>query len=137
MAEDKISPKKKRVMGKKIENGVLEITVVGVKKPIVADPKSLPKNVQELLPVIALSHILGDAAAGKRGTEAYGRIKEKWGAMLDGNMTVRRAKAPTIKHSEIIQNYLALSPKDKKNALPLLISLGVTEEDIKAAEAAA
>jgi len=131
-----MAEKKKRVMTKKIENGILEITIVGVKKPIVADPKKLPENVQEMLPVIALSHILGDAAAGKRATEAFEKIKDKWEAMLAGNMTVRRAKAPTIKHSEIIQNYLALAPKDKKNALPLLVALGVTEEDIKAAEEA-
>lgn len=124
--EEKKAPKRPRIMVKKIEDGILTITVNGAAGKFPPfDPKMYPEDVKKQFPVIALSHILGDSAAGDKGEDAFESIQAKHKAMLAGNMTMRKPKAPTVKQSEILDNFTKLSDKEKKVALPFLEKLGI------------
>jgi len=123
--EETKATKRPRRLIKQIENDVLTIQVVGVDGALNFDHKTLPPETSSLLPVIALSHILGDSAAGTKGVDAAAAINAKWAAMMEGKMTTRKAAAPSVKQSELLENFAKLSDKEKKVAAPFLAKLGV------------
>ena len=120
---------KLRVMNKDLASkpGLAIIEVLnGTKGKMTFDPKSLPGNVQAKLPAISLSHILGDAAAGKNGKEAEENIIKKWEAMSKGEMTTRAPAQPKVKLAAVAENYASLPDSKKAAAKALLESLGIT-----------
>lgn len=125
MAEETKATKRPRRLVKKIENGVLTIQVVGVEGSKSYDPNSLPPVTKDQLPVIATSHLLGDSAAGCKGADAAAAIDAKWAAMMEGKMTTRKPAAPSVKQSELLDNFAKLTDKEKKVAAPFLAKLGV------------
>ena len=106
--------------------GIVTIEVInGTKGAMNFDPKVLPDSVRVKLPAIALSHILGDSAAGKNGKEAEDNIIKKWEAMSKGEMTTRAPAQPKINLSAVAENYAQLPDNKKAAAKALLESLGV------------
>ena len=106
--------------------GTIVIEVInGSKGSMKFSPKTLPEVVQAKLPAIALSHILGDSAAGKNGKEAEENIIKKWEAMSKGEMTTRAPAQPKINLSAVAENYAQLPDNKKAAAKAFLESLGV------------
>jgi hypothetical protein len=106
--------------------GQLVIEVLNGKKgKMTFDPTKYPKSVQDKLPVMALNHMLGDAAAGKQGAEAEENIWKKHEALLKGEMTTRAPAAPKIKLDTVAENYKTLPDAKKEAARALLESLGI------------
>jgi hypothetical protein len=115
----------KRKLIKKIEDNKLTISVVGIEGSNTYDPTKLPEDIQAQLPCIALNHILGDSAAGKAGADAEKCIAEKWKAMMEGKMTTRKPKEPSVKETDLLENFKKLTPKQKTAAKGLMESLGL------------
>lgn len=109
-----------------VEKGVVFIEVIGgTKGKMTFDPKKLtdPK-VQSYLPLLALNHRLGDAAAGRQGIEAEKAIEAVWAGLVKGELTVRAPAQPKVAVNDIMANLAKLSPAEKKTASALLKSLG-------------
>jgi len=124
------TPKKSKRLSKNVdmEKGVLTIEVVGGKKGTMTfDPKAIKDaKVISYLPIMALNHILGDAAAGRAGEEAEKAIMAKWEGFLKGDLTVRTPAQPKVAVNSVLENFSKLSPAEKKAAMPLLKALGIT-----------
>lgn len=107
--------------------GKVIIKALGGKKGAMEfDPKALPKNVQDRLPEIAISHMLGDAAAGRSGVDAEEAITVKWDGLMKGDFSVRAPAAPKVSLTEIAANFSKLSAAEQKTARVLLEGLGIT-----------
>jgi hypothetical protein len=89
------------------------------------DPSTLPENVKDQLPAFALSHKLGDAAAGKSGIEAEEAITKVWEGLVAGDWSVRAPAQPKVAVSAVIENFKNLSDKEKATAKVLLETLGI------------
>ena len=124
------TPKKAKRLNKNVdmEKGVLTIEVIGGKKGTMTfDPKQIKQqNVLDYLPVMALNHILGDAAAGRSGEDAEKAIIAKWEGFLKGDLTVRTPAQPKVAVNSVLENFSKLSAAEKKAAMPLLKALGIT-----------
>lgn len=121
--------------------GSLVIEVIGgVSGKVIFNPQDLPKEVQEKLPALALSHKLGDSAAGCSGAEAEEAIQKVWEGMLDGKMSVRKPgqKKVGVDENDIIANLSKLSPTERAGAEILLKSMGIVLPEVpKTAESEA
>lgn len=106
--------------------GKLCITVIGGKDgEMVFDPTKLPDKIKAMLPAFAISHKLGDSAAGRQGVEAEAAIKKVWEGMMAGDWSVRAPAQPKVAVNDIAQNFDKLSAAEKKAAAPLLKALGI------------
>lgn len=110
-----------------LENGVVKIEVIGGTKGVMTfNPSDLkdPK-VQKYLPLLALNHRLGDAAAGRKGVDAEKAIQAVYNGLLKGELTVRAPAQPKVAVNDIAENFNKLSPAEKKSASVLLKALGL------------
>ena len=117
--------KKQKVMEKTLTADSLTIKILGTDFNLEARPADLPENVQALLPTIALSHMLGDAAAGKSGQEAVDRIQKKWDALVEGNLSIRKPAEKKISVSEVSKNLEGLSEEEAAKVRAAFELLGV------------
>ena len=117
--------KKQKVMEKTITTDSLTIKILGTDFNLEAKHADLPENVQALLPSIALSHMLGDAAAGKTGQEAADRIQKKWDALMEGNLSIRKPAEKKIALSQVSQNLENLSEEEAAKVRAAFKLLGV------------
>jgi hypothetical protein len=131
MAPEAVTPeteekkKKQKVMEKTVTADSLTIKILGTDFCLEARPADLPENVQALLPSIALSHMLGDAAAGKSGQEAVDRIQKKWDALVEGNLSIRKPAEKKISVSEVSKNIESLSEEEAAKVRAAFELLGV------------
>ena len=108
------------------EDGKLGIEVIGGTGIKFYDPNELPTEVQEKLPVLALSHKLGDAASGLDDpTFIEETIEKVWNAMLAGEWTTRKPGQPKIALKDIKDNLDSLTDEEKEAARVLLKTLGI------------
>ena len=108
------------------ETGVVTLTVLSNGKQIVADTNAYPDDIKSKLIPLAVSHRLGDAAAGKDGDEAAEAIQKVQDGLMAGNFTIRVAAASKgIKKSDIKAKLEGLSKKEKDAAAALLATLGI------------
>lgn len=94
--------------------------------PMTFNPQDLPEKVQAELPAFGLGHKLGDAAAGKSGTEAEESIKKVWDGLMAGDWSVRAPAAQKISVNELGKNLANLSPQEQEAARAALAALGIT-----------
>lgn len=130
------TPKKgrKKLTKDLTESPLVKITVLdGDKGEMVFDFTDLPEDIQDKFGPFGAGHKLGDAAAGKSGTEAEEAISRVWDGLMEGDWSVRAPAAPKVSLKAIVDNYEMLTDAEKKTAKDLLSSLGmkipgITEE---------
>jgi hypothetical protein len=128
MAEETQENTRKKKMEKNIdtEKGVVTFEVFGGNEGVMSfNPNDLPKEMQKILPLYALNHMLGDATAGRRGTEAEEMIKQKWSAMMNGTVTQRKPAAPKISPKDIYENLKAMDKATRKDTFVKLQAVGM------------
>lgn len=106
--------------------GKVVITVLGgTKGAMVFDPSDLSEDIQQKLIPFGLGHKLGDAAAGKSGTEAEEAIEKVWEGLKSNDWSVRAPATPKVSLKDIASNFQNLSDEDKEAAAKLMASLGI------------
>ncbi len=107
--------------------GLIKLTVVdGVKGEMVYDFAKLPKDIQTKFGPFGAGHKLGDAAAGRKGTEAEDAITKIWEGLMKGEWSVRAPAVPKVSVADIAAKFDNLSKAEKKAAAPLLAALNIT-----------
>lgn len=125
---DTETPKKSRRKLEKdlTEHPVVKITALGGKRGQMSfDFTELPEEVQDRLGPFGLGHKLGDAAAGRKETEAEEAIVKVWEGLMAGDWSVRAPAVPKVSVKAIAENYELLSDAEKKAAKTLLDGLGI------------
>jgi len=111
---------------KKELTDVLTIEVIDGTGAMTFNPKDLPETVQNHLPVLALSHKLGDAASGLDDPAMIEEvIKTLWEAMMKGEFSVRQPGQPKVSLKDVKDNLAGMEENDREAALTLLRSLGI------------
>ena len=119
--------KRARRVSKTVEDDRVVIKVVGVDNwELNAKVSDLPEDVVSKLPAVALSHILGDAAAGKEGQEAVDKIQKKWDALVAGHFSVRKPAEKKVKVSDLLAAINDMEGVDAEKAKAALAALGIT-----------
>lgn len=119
---------RERRLEKKVDyaNSTVSIKVIATGQEITCNANDLPADIQAKLVPLALSHRLGDAAAGLDGQEAYDAISKVWEGLKTGNFTIRTAAAPKgVQLSDIASKLAGLTGKDAQLAAALLEKLGI------------
>jgi hypothetical protein len=123
MAEE---TKRQKKLGKEIEGNLVKITVLGGEKGEMSfDFSALPAEVQEKLGPFGLGHKLGDAAAGKEGTEAEEAINKVFDGLVANDWSVRAPAGPRVSVKALADKVSTLDPASQDAARALLTSLGV------------
>jgi hypothetical protein len=108
------------------EHPLVKITALGGKKgQMVFDFSDLPEEIQDRLGPFGLGHKLGDAAAGRKETEAEDAIAKVWEGLMAGDWSVRAPAVPKVSVKAIAENYELLSDAEKVAAKTLLDGLGI------------
>jgi len=106
--------------------GKVIITVLdGAKGAMVFDPADLSADIREKLIPFGLGHKLGDAAAGKSGTDAEDAIEKVWEGLKSDDWSVRAPAAPKVSLKDVAANFQNLSDEEKEAAKTLMASLGI------------
>jgi hypothetical protein len=123
MAEE---TKRQKKLGKEIEGNLVKITVLGGEKGEMSfDFSTLPAEIQEKLGPFGLGHKLGDAAAGKEGTEAEEAINKVFDGLVANDWSVRAPAGPRVSVKALADKVSTLDPASQDAARALLTSLGV------------
>ena len=127
MTETTEAPKKsRRKLTKEVYDNGVKITVLGGEKGEMDFPfDSYPVEIQSKLGPFGQGHKLGDAAAGRSGADAEQAIIKVHEGMMANDWTTRAPAVPKVKVTDIVQNYMNMSEKEKKVAGPLLVALGI------------
>lgn len=130
MAEDTGAPTpevtKTKKLVKSIEGNVLTIKEGATGKTLTFDFTKLPAAIQAKLGPYGLSQKLGDAAAGKAGTEAVESIETVWKGLTEGNWSVRAPAGEKVSKKEIEDKLAAMPEKDRKIAEAMLAKMGIS-----------
>lgn len=111
---------------KQIDGSAVKISVLGGEKgEMVFDFNTLPDDIKSSLGPFGLNHKLGDAAAGKEGTDAEDSINRVWEGLMAGDWTVRAPAAPKVSLKELAANYQNLDAEQQEAAKALLSQLGL------------
>lgn len=134
MAEETTEAKRPRRLNKEItEDGIVKIEVIGGTKGVMEfNHKDLPEVTSEKLPPFAVSHKLGDSAAGKAGVEAEEAITKVWEGMMAGDWSVRAPATPKVSVKALVDKMQSLPEEAQAQARQLLESLGVSIPDASA-----
>lgn len=120
---------KRRRLEKEVdyENAVVKIAVIGGEKgEMVYNFSDLPADIKAKLGPFGLSHKLGDAAAGKSGTEAEEAIIKTFEALMESNWATRISNGPSIPtKKELTERVGALPDSEREEVMALLAKLGV------------
>jgi len=122
------TPKKSRKKLEKdlTEHPLVKITAMGGNQgQVVYDFTDLPEDIQSKLGPFGLGRKLGDAAAGKKDTEAEEAIARVWEGLMAGDWSVRAPAAPKVSLKAIVDNYEMLTDEEKATAKELLSNLGM------------
>ena len=113
-------------MTKKIEDGAVIMTMLeGEQGEQSFNFDELPAGIKEKFGPFGLSHKLGDAAAGRSGTDAEVAVAKVWEGLMAGNWTVRAPAGPKVSMADISTKYSAMTGEEKDAAKDLLLSLGI------------
>ena len=123
-AETKTAGTRQRKLAKSIEGTVVNIEVIG-QGLTVHDFTELPADIQAKLGPFGLASKLGDAAAGREGSDAAEAIKKVWEGLVAGDWTVRSPAQAKVTISSIKENLAKLSDSERAAAEALLAGLGV------------
>lgn len=122
-------------LNKEIKDQSVIIEAIGGNKGAVTfDFNQLPPAIQAALGPFGLSHKLGDAAAGKEGTDAEEAISKVWEGLMNGDWSVRAPAAPKVSTKVIADNFSNLSEAQQNAAKEVLASLGIKIPGITAEE---
>jgi hypothetical protein len=111
---------------KKIEGTTVVITAIdGTKGQMAFDFTQLPEAIQAALGPFGLGHKLGDAAAGKSGSDAEEAINKVWDGLVAGDWSVRAPAAPKVSTKVIADNFTNLSEEEQNAARTVLAALGI------------
>ena len=123
--EDVVASSRRR-LHKTITGTEVHITVVnGNNGEQVYDFDLLPDDIKVKLGPFAVSHKLGDAAAGKSGTVAEEAIEKVWLGMMDNDWSVRAPATPKVSIKAVADNFVNLDASEQEAAKALLVSLGI------------
>jgi len=126
VSEETAVPKKSKKLAKSIEGHILTIIESVTGNVLTYDADTLPEEIQTNLMPFGLSHKLGDAAAGKKGTEAVEAINKVWEGLMAGNWKVRAPASKKISQNDILATYNAMPDGAEKEVFAgLLVKLGV------------
>ena len=113
-------------LSKVIETNVIKIAVLeGNQGEMSFDFLSLPEEIQAKLGPFGLSHKLGDAAAGKKGTDAEEAITKVFEGLMNGDWSVRAPAAPKVSTKTITDNLGNLPEAERDAAVAVLQKLGI------------
>jgi hypothetical protein len=107
------------------ETGEVKVSVIATGQELVCNVSELNAEMCKKLVPLALSHRIGDAAAGKEGDEAFQAMTKVWEGLKAGNFTIRVAAVPGLKASDIKEKLAGLTGKDAAMAAALLEKLGI------------
>jgi len=122
------APKRVRKLEKEIdwENGAVTFKVAASGDELICNVSDLPKDIAAKMVPLAVSHRIGDAAAGKDGAEAYESMKKVWEALVGGNFTVRAPAGKKMPSKKAVNEALEeMDPKARKAAEAVLAKLGI------------
>ena len=108
------------------DNGVVSVKVIATGQELVCDSNQLPAEIKGKLIPLALSHRIGDSAAGREGEEAFDAMTKVWEGLMAGNFTIRQPAAKGLSKKEIQEKLSSLSGKEASAAAALLEKLGIT-----------
>lgn len=108
------------------ENGVVSVKVIATGQEVVCDSNQLPEEIKAKLIPLALSHRIGDSAAGREGEEAFEAMTKVWEGLMAGNFTIRQPAAKGLSKKEITEKLASLSGKEATAAAALLKKLGIS-----------
>lgn len=117
-------PKRPRTLTKEVTDTGVKIAVVGGSGEKTFNVADLPEGVQQKLMPFGLSHKLGDAAAGKKGTEAEEAIQKTWEALMKGDWSFRAPASPKISLKDVADKFAGLSEAEQAAAKALFEQLG-------------
>lgn len=107
------------------ENGTVKFTVVSTGQDLVCDTKLLPAEIKAKLIPLAISHRIGDAAAGADGVEALTQMQKVWEGLCAGNFTIRTPAKKGLDVAAIKTLIQTLSGKEATAAAALFEKLGI------------
>ena len=108
------------------DEGVVSIEAIGGNSGKVNyDFNTLPPDIQSKLGPFGLSHKLGDAAAGKSGSDAEESIQKVWDGLMAGDWSVRAPATPKVSIKALTDKMSALPEEAQAQARALLASLGI------------
>lgn len=118
---------RERRLDKKVDynTGVVTVTVLSTGQTVTCDTNALPQEIKNKLIPLAISHRIGDAAAGADGQEAFESMSKVWDGLMAGNFTVRQPAKVGISASSIKEKLAGLTGKDAAAAAALLEKLGI------------
>ena len=105
--------------------GIVEVKVLSIGKSLVCDVAELPKEILKKLIPLAISHRIGDAAAGRDGDEALASMTKVWEGLKAGDFTIRKAAKKGITKEDLSERMAALSGKDATVAAEIMKKLGI------------
>lgn len=108
------------------EKGVVSVKVLSDGSEIVCDTNSLPDEIKAKLIPLAISHRIGDAAAGRDGKDALESMTKVWEGLMAGNFTIRQPAKKGVSKADISAKLASLSGKEASAAAALLEKLGIT-----------
>lgn len=127
-AGDNSEAKRARKLEKEInyDNATVVLQVVGGEKgQMIFDFNQLPDEIKAKLGPFGLGHKLGDAAAGKTGTDAEEAIEKVFEGLMKADWTVRAPAAPKMTKKDIMKNLENLPAEAREQALAGLRLLGI------------
>jgi len=108
------------------EKSIVTVKVISNGATLVCDATKLPQAIKDKLLPLAVSHRIGDAAAGLDGDEAFASMQKVWDGLMAGNFTIRAAAQPKgLPVADIKSKLAALSGSEAKAAAALLEKLGL------------
>ena len=108
------------------EKGVVSFKILSDGSEVVCDTNKLPAEIKSKLIPLAISHRIGDAAAGRDGKDAFESMSKVWDGLMKGNFTIRTAAKKGVSKADIKAKLDSLKGKEATAAAELLEKLGIT-----------
>ena len=118
--------KREKKLTKSIDGTIVTIEAIGGEKGAMTfDAAELNEEICQKLIPFAISHKLGDAAAGRTGKDAEDAIEKVWAGLVAGDWTVRAAAAPKVSITQVKDALAGMSPEDAAKARELMAAMGI------------
>jgi len=115
------------------KTGIVTFDIIELKKTIAIDPTKLPVTIQNILPVFAIGHKVGDSYANITDpTKIYDRIIRVQKSLMDNKWNLPQETGDRVTVASIIENYAVLPKNEQASAKKFLILSGVPKEKLDA-----